>query len=84
MYITLRDRISVTTQSQTTSSEFSIKKNRLPLPKNFGLRMLKNDPFAATVPEWIDENGFIKVNENLHVITGDSLNKEFDFFKNNI
>ena len=48
MYITLRDRISVTTQSQTTSSEFSIKKNRLPLPKNFGLRMLKNDPFAAT------------------------------------
>ncbi len=25
-------------------------------------------------PEWIDENGFIKVNENLLVITGDSLN----------
>jgi len=48
MYITLRDRIGVKTQSQTTSSEFSIKKNTLPLPKNFGLRMLKNDPFAAT------------------------------------
>jgi hypothetical protein len=50
MYITLRDRIGVKTQSQTTSSEFSIKKNTLPLPKNFGLRMLKNDPFAATDP----------------------------------
>jgi hypothetical protein len=28
---------------------FRSKKNTLPLPKYFGLRMLKNDPFAATV-----------------------------------
>jgi apoptosis-inducing factor 2 len=28
-------------------------------------------------PEWIDENGFIKVNDNLNVITGDNLNIEF-------